>query len=249
MINGFATFLQDEHHVLLALLGARASISDPQVLNQILKSARQLQDSLQKTPTADQVSSILPAIARVVLGSEKMQIELKPKQLILLLMGDALALAGSVEDVRATHSILVPLAVKRRGVETRLLIGGGDKRPSITILTWCEASLTHEPGEALASGAVTSSKEIALAENIPVFEVSRQLPLAFLSPTIVEFILQGRQPIALTAKGLQRLSDLPLVWDLQAHILGFSDISKPGYKRSMKIEPIPSVGPENRQKR
>ena len=41
--------------------------------------------------------------------------------------------------------------------------------------------------------------EIAEAESMPASEVSRQLPLAFLSPRIVDAILQGRQPADLTA--------------------------------------------------
>ena len=53
-------------------------------------------------------------------------------------------------------------------------------------------------------------------------EISRILPLAFLAPDIVEAILNGRQPIELTAESLKRLRALPTDWDAQRRLLGFS---------------------------
>jgi hypothetical protein len=46
------------------------------------------------------------------------------------------------------------------------------------------------------------------------------LPLAFLAPDIVEAILQGRQPVELTALRLKR-TRLPLSWVEQRRLLGF----------------------------
>jgi hypothetical protein len=45
------------------------------------------------------------------------------------------------------------------------------------------------------------------------------LPLACLSPDIVEAILAGRQPANLTVERLKRLSDLPLEWSKQHQLL------------------------------
>ena len=42
--------------------------------------------------------------------------------------------------------------------------------------------------------------------------VSRVLPLAFLSPRIVEAILTGQQPADLTARHLARSIELPIGW-------------------------------------
>ncbi len=50
----------------------------------------------------------------------------------------------------------------------------------------------------------------------------RILPLAFLAPDIVKAILDGRQPVALTAESLRRLPALPTDWDAQRRLLGFS---------------------------
>ncbi len=53
-------------------------------------------------------------------------------------------------------------------------------------------------------------------------DISRILPLAFLAPDIVEAILDGRQPVELTAESLKRLPALPTDWDAQRRLLGFS---------------------------
>jgi site-specific DNA recombinase len=44
--------------------------------------------------------------------------------------------------------------------------------------------------------------------------------LAFLSPEITTAILDGRQPVQLTAERLSRLADLPLDWSEQRTVLG-----------------------------
>ena len=53
-------------------------------------------------------------------------------------------------------------------------------------------------------------------------EVSRLVPLAFLAPDIVEAILEGRQPIELTAARLKRVTDPPVSWAGQRRYLGIA---------------------------
>ncbi len=47
------------------------------------------------------------------------------------------------------------------------------------------------------------------------------MKLAFLAPDIVQAILEGRQPVDLTAARLMRLSNLPASWEDQRRLLGF----------------------------
>jgi len=61
-----------------------------------------------------------------------------------------------------------------------------------------------------------SISDIARSEGADVGDVSRSLQLAFLAPDLVEAILNGTQPVALTCERLKR-ADLPLLWkDQQA---------------------------------
>ena len=61
--------------------------------------------------------------------------------------------------------------------------------------------------------------DIAMAESVELSEVSRILPLAFLSPKIVDSILAGTQPVSLTAQRLSRIPDLSVSWHQQSKLL------------------------------
>src|SRR6202165_5674451 len=72
--------------------------------------------------------------------------------------------------------------------------------------------------EELAAGRARSLRELAERDGITRRYIRRLVDLAFLSPDLVEAILQGRQPIELTATRLTGL-DLPLDWADQRSLL------------------------------
>ena len=80
----------------------------------------------------------------------------------------------------------------------------------------------------LIAGEVVSLKPLAAAERLDPAEISRLLPLACLSPDIVETILAGNQPANLTVERLKRLPDLPLEWSKQLKLLDFPASSTDG---------------------
>jgi site-specific DNA recombinase len=110
----------------------------------------------------------------------------------------------------------VPLKVKRRGVEMRLIINGGDepRKPDPALLK----AFARARGwfDELASGRVRSLVEIARREGLPKRYVTRLTKLAFVSPTLTDAIAQGRAPAAFN---LQMLMDgrleLALDWAAQ----------------------------------
>jgi hypothetical protein len=46
--------------------------------------------------------------------------------------------------------------------------------------------------------------------------------MSWLAPDIITAILDGRQPVQLTARHLMRCADIPMEWQQQRHFLGFS---------------------------
>jgi site-specific DNA recombinase len=121
-----------------------------------------------------------------------------------------------------TSNISVPFALKRRGNEAKLIIGNQAEEPTLVDETLIKIiSNAHRWMQQLQSGAATTVVEIAKAETLDDGEVSRVLPLAFLAPDIVEAILNGRQPLNLTARDLKRLKPLPTSWANQRQVLGF----------------------------
>ena len=117
----------------------------------------------------------------------------------------------------------VPIALRRRGVEAKLVIADpgktrGQPDPQLCRLV-ARARLCFDQLEA---GEVPNVRAMAERDGNHESEISRILPLAFLAPDIVEAILNGRQPIELTAESLKRLRALPTDWDAQRRLLGFS---------------------------
>ena len=123
----------------------------------------------------------------------------------------------------AAFSVAAPLRLRRRGPELRIVLGGA-AAPAPTpdpllIRTLVEArrrlAAYLDPTRAL------TVSDMARREGADVADVSRSLQLAFLAPDLVEGILDGTQPIALTAERLKRV-DLPLLWEDQRVALALS---------------------------
>jgi ParB-like chromosome segregation protein Spo0J len=72
--------------------------------------------------------------------------------------------------------------------------------------------------EELAIGHARSLQELAKRDGISRRYIRRLVGLAFLSPQLVEAILQGQQSVELTATRLTEL-DLPLDWIEQHELL------------------------------
>jgi len=131
----------------------------------------------------------------------------------------------SREGVR-TNSIFnlsrfLPLRMKRRGVETRIIMTEGDDLPRKVDPALLKA-VARSRGwfEELASGQVRSLTDIARREKIAPRYVERLSRLSFVAPRIVEAICQGRQPAELNAETLLNRIDLPIEWSAQLNALG-----------------------------
>jgi len=62
---------------------------------------------------------------------------------------------------------------------------------------------------------------IATSASSRLQEVNVTTPLAFQAPSIIEDILNGRQPETLNVKSLNRINALPTDWNEQQKQLGF----------------------------
>ena len=114
----------------------------------------------------------------------------------------------------------IPMKLKRRGIEMRLIIGGrpGQEFDQALLKTIVRANKWFND---LVSGRVHNMAEIALQEGVDKSYVSRVMNLAFLAPDITESILAGRQPADLSVEKLTKRIDLPLDWAQQRQLLRF----------------------------
>ncbi len=112
-----------------------------------------------------------------------------------------------------TIELVEPINFKRRGAGMKLVLPNQKERtkqidPNLIKLIAQSTKWFDD----LKSGKVSSISEIAERDKLDRNEVSRFLPLAFLAPDLVEKILNGQQPVSLTANRLKRMSKLPLDW-------------------------------------
>jgi hypothetical protein len=118
----------------------------------------------------------------------------------------------------------IPMQMKRRGMEMRLIIGGaGPARVDQTLLKTIVRA--HKWFNDLVSGQVHNMAEIALREGVDKSYVSRVMNLAFLAPDITESIIAGWQPADLSVEKFTKRIDLPLDGAQQHQILGSDPLS------------------------
>jgi len=113
-------------------------------------------------------------------------------------------------------SLRIPLRLRRRGVEMKLVTGATIPTPDPVLRE--ALAKAHRWARALKSG--TPLHEIARAAGHHDALVRTRTPLAFLSPKIQRAILEGTQPVDLTLERLVRQS-LPLDWQDQERLCGF----------------------------
>jgi len=144
------------------------------------------------------------------------RVELRPNILRLTIALEPLA--GMKEELTRE----IPLQIKRRGVETRLVIASDHLAPAKADPTLLKEIIrAHRCFDALRLRKA-SIAELAEREAVDDRYISCVLPLAFLAPEIVTAITQGRQPADLTATKLVRRIDLALDWNTQRRQLGFT---------------------------
>lgn len=145
-------------------------------------------------------------LQRVTLCDDQVQLKLSLASLV----------APDIEAPIILHTI--PIKMKRRGVEMRLIIANGNtlrKDPHLIKII----ARAHAWWAELLHGKVKTCAEIAAREKLDKGYVSRVLDLAFLAPDIVEAIVAGHQPANLTAQQLLRGIKLPLDWAEQRRLL------------------------------
>ena len=132
-----------------------------------------------------------------------------------------LSLASLVPEIEAITIVRdIPMRMKRRGAEMRLVIGG--TRPARVDQTLLKTIVrAHKWFTDLLSGRVRTMAEIASREGTDRSYVSRVIMLAFLAPDITESIITGLQPADLSVEKLTKRIDLPLGWMEQRQNLGF----------------------------
>ncbi len=199
------------------MLGDRAAIAlaleesglDATQLPSVLRSA---QLWIEKLRSESEAASALTALTeRVELNHEGVKLSLK-----VPLSAEA---GDSAPPDHVSLFRFVPIEMKRRGVEMKIVFQGDDIPSRIDLALLKAVARARKWSEDLLSGRIESVDALAKREGLDKRSVRRLVRLGFLSPRILEAIVEGRQPADLTVIAVARRLDLPLVWNAQEQAL------------------------------
>ena len=165
----------------------------------------------------DRIKLVQGLIEKVIVDDKRIIIKMRPSALL----GRYVLSPGSEDRSGSAIELTAAVAFKRRGVETKLILPSLDqpnysaqRDPALI------KAIARGRGwfDELATGRALSLQALAERDGITRRYIRRLVGLAYLSPELVEAILQGRQPLELTATRLTEL-DLPLDWTEQHRLL------------------------------
>jgi len=210
--EAIVSLLQDPLRLIPTLgLGQRS----PDDLRALIRAAADLASRLGDGINNGAGGALPDLLDRIDLQPEMMRVAIKAERMLVML-GSSLGSPGKGET-----SFSVPIQLKRRGVETKLILAGQQTlRPEPDRRLVELVVQAHRWGLELISGEVTSLTQIAERHGLDRSDVGRSLQLAFLAPDLVEAILAGTQPVNLTHRSLSRVGELPLDWSDQRQLLG-----------------------------
>ena len=160
------------------------------------------------------IMTIAALIARVDLGVNELRLTLNLGALLK-------AQLGSEDRTSLLIQRCVPMQLRRRGVEQRIIFAGESAPTTKLDVTLIRAIARGRRWfNQLATRRAKDTFEIARDDGVPDSYVRRLIPLAFLAPSLIEAICSGRQPPELTAEHLTRRLSLPSCWTEQEKVLG-----------------------------
>ena len=199
---------------LVERFGAAGMSSDQ--VRKLLSRAARMAAALGGSP-GERAKLVHELVEKIIVGEKTIIIKLRRG---LLLGGDVPSSASEAASGSAVE-LTAAAAFTRRGAETKLVLPGLEQQNHSSR---CDPALIkaiargHAWFEELATGRAQSLQELAKRDGISRRYIRRLVGLAFLSPQLVEVILQGRQPVELTATRLTEL-DLPVDWTEQYKLL------------------------------
>jgi len=185
-------------------------------IRKMLGRAARLAAALSESPK-DRGKLVRGLVENVIVNEKTIMIKVRLSALLGRDAPSPILEDPSISSIELTAAV----AFKRRGVETKLMLPGLDqpnqsaRRDPALIKAIARGRAWFDE---LATGRAPSLQALAKRDGITRRYIRRLVGLAFLSPELVEAILQGRQPVALNATRLTEL-DLPLDWTEQRRLL------------------------------
>src|SRR6516165_3775668 len=197
-------------------------LADPSAQRRLIARAGEIGKRWAELPGTRQRAFLTTLIDRIDVGTDQIDMHLRPTRLAALLDVAAAPLPSAMDD--ESQILSVPVRVRRSGRAIRMLIAGTDAfaaaKPDARLVKLLirarrfNAILLESDGVPFAA--------LAKRQGVSPSYFTRLVRLSYLAPDITEAILDGRQPRELTADKLLAHSRLPLGWHEQRTVLGFA---------------------------
>lgn len=115
----------------------------------------------------------------------------------------------------------IPLPARKPFREAKLRIDQGDTSKPINAAMIALLGDALQARELVLASPELSINQIAKRDGRCRKQLTRQVRLSWLSPNIIEAVVNGRAPSRLTRKRLLD-ADLPILWSVQEEMLGFA---------------------------
>jgi DNA invertase Pin-like site-specific DNA recombinase len=207
--------LTDEHALLQALIVEE----DPaESRRRVIDQAR----TLSQVPETERWTTFRPLIDRIVVQPDRVDLVVNVPRLRSVLLPES-----RPADIPSTFTRTIPIVLHRTGHDLRLVINRGPAareagRLDPALMKYIARG--QEWYRQLTTGERTSVRAIAQAEGLSERHVSRVLTSSLLAPEIIERIVQGRQPVSLTARSLRERP--PMLWAAQRRRWSLEDAAK-----------------------
>jgi DNA invertase Pin-like site-specific DNA recombinase len=191
-------------------------------ISRLLSEGRSAADTLGSSSFENRKKIISALVYEIVVNPDSIAIRLNAAGLLEIPGEKSITLHPDTDLASVVRTITVPIALRHRGVETKLVLNNKPaalSTPEPGLLTMLKQA--HQFLQALSDGTGLTIAELATRERIDVSDLSRIIRFAFLAPNLAEAIVEGRQPVELTRHQLSRLTALPQLWSDQRALLRF----------------------------
>ncbi len=198
----------------------------------VIAKAKDLAGHLRSESKGPLRELLLMLLSQVTLSESEVRVEIRQKDLAAVLGNVEVAHDGGIATAdwhdldaetgdgagdQTAITVVLPIKLRRRGLETKLVLDGpggekpGEPDPALVKMI----ANAHQWWEDLVSGRFPTMRALAQAYNKDERYVARILQLAFLGPSIVDAIWTGCHPTEMTAQELITLQELPASWASQ----------------------------------
>lgn len=113
------------------------------------------------------------------------------------------------------------MQLTRRGEQLRIIVESAEGKPSPDASLVSLLQRAHRWRSRSEDEQRAPMEKLAEEQGVTPSYFARIVRLAYLAPDIVEAIIDGNQPVSLTATKLAQIYDLPIEWTAQRRRLGF----------------------------